>query len=58
MEQKEFVVMVKPIGSLCNMRCSYCYYLEADNGAAPMQRMSEDVLEALSVIIVKALPEK
>lgn len=46
MEQKEFVVMVKPIGSLCNMRCSYCYYLEADNGAAPMQRMSEDVLEA------------
>ncbi len=24
----QFVVMVKPIGSVCNMRCKYCYYLE------------------------------
>ncbi len=46
MEQREFVVMVKPIGSLCNMRCSYCYYLQADNGRAPMQCMEEDILEA------------
>ena len=26
-----FVVMVKPVGSRCNMRCRYCYYLGADN---------------------------
>ena len=23
-----FTVMVKPVGSRCNMRCTYCYYLE------------------------------
>ena len=22
-----FVVMVKPVGARCNMRCAYCYYL-------------------------------
>lgn len=42
----DFVVMAKPIGSLCNMRCSYCYYLEADNGTAPMIPMTDQVLEA------------
>ena len=24
-------VMAKPIGSLCNLNCSYCYYLEKEN---------------------------
>ena len=24
-------VMAKPIGSLCNLDCSYCYYLEKEN---------------------------
>lgn len=42
----DFVVMAKPVGSLCNMRCSYCYYLEADNGTAPMTPMTDQVLEA------------
>lgn len=23
-------VMLKPAGSLCNLRCKYCYYLEKD----------------------------
>ena len=27
MEKKDFAVMVKPVGSRCNMRCTYCYYL-------------------------------
>ncbi len=40
----DFVVMAKPAGSLCNMRCSYCYYLHADNGSAPMH-MDDEVLE-------------
>ena len=39
-------MMAKPTGSACNMRCSYCYYLEADNGTAPMVPMSDLVLEA------------
>ena len=25
---RPFVVMAKPVGSRCNMRCAYCYYLE------------------------------
>ena len=45
-KKADFVVMAKPVGSLCNMRCSYCYYLEADNGMAPMVPMTDRVLEA------------
>lgn len=26
-----FFVMAKPVGSLCNLNCSYCYYLEKEN---------------------------
>jgi len=26
-----FIVMAKPVGSACNMRCSYCYYLGKDS---------------------------
>ena len=40
----DFVVMVKPVGSLCNMQCDYCYYLNADNGSAP-PHMSDEILE-------------
>ena len=27
-ERRGFTSMVKPVGSLCNMRCKYCYYLD------------------------------
>ncbi len=27
-EKQPFVVMVKPVGSRCNMNCRYCYYLK------------------------------
>lgn len=27
-ERRGFTTMVKPVGSLCNMRCKYCYYLD------------------------------
>ncbi|MCL2489233.1 MAG: anaerobic sulfatase maturase [Propionibacteriaceae bacterium] len=38
-----FSVMAKPVGSTCNLRCTYCYYL-ATPTMAP--RMSDAVLEA------------
>jgi serine-type anaerobic sulfatase-maturating enzyme len=42
-----FHAMVKPIGSLCNLDCTYCYYLHKDGllhqPRAP--RMSDEVLE-------------
>lgn len=43
-----FSTMAKPIGSACNLRCNYCYYLEKDrlHSPAPHQRaMSFQLLE-------------
>ena len=42
-----FTVMVKPVGSHCNLRCSYCYYLETERPTAPLQqaRMTDELLE-------------
>ncbi len=43
-----FNMMIKPAGSLCNLDCSYCYYLdkaEIYGGREPV--MSDDMLETL-----------
>lgn len=44
-------VMAKPIGSLCNLSCKYCYYLEKGNlyASQPLHKeflMSDQTLEA------------
>ncbi len=44
---RAFNTMTKPIGSLCNLNCTYCYYLEK-MALFPSQknwRMSDEVLE-------------
>ncbi|MBR6322672.1 MAG: hypothetical protein IKR59_07365, partial [Lachnospiraceae bacterium] len=28
-KSRGFAVMAKPVGSVCNLRCRYCYYLDA-----------------------------
>ena len=40
-------VMLKPAGSLCNLRCRYCYYLEKGRlyEHADSQVMSDALLE-------------
>lgn len=42
-------VLVKPSGPDCNMRCTYCFYLEKSElfSSTKVHRMSEEVLEAM-----------
>ena len=43
MSHQPFSVMAKPVGSTCNLRCTYCYYLPTPRlGPA---RMSDEILE-------------
>jgi uncharacterized protein len=48
--QRRFHVMVKPVGSACNLDCAYCFYLGKEslpNGPGA-GRMSDEVLEELT----------
>ncbi|NNM06274.1 MAG: anaerobic sulfatase maturase, partial [Gemmatimonadetes bacterium] len=50
-----FHVMIKPRGSICNLDCSYCYYLSKEDlypGSA--FRMSEDTLEGFTRDYIRA----
>jgi uncharacterized protein len=46
--RKPFHVMTKPIGPLCNLDCSYCFYLEKEKlfPSGTNFKMTDDVLEA------------
>ena len=57
-EHKPFVVMAKPVGSRCNMRCRYCYYLEKGQYSAheKQSRMSFKLLEKLIRQTIEASP--
>ena len=37
--------MLKPVGSSCNMACSYCYYL--NNEVSDRKKMTTDRLEKI-----------
>jgi len=51
---RPFSVMVKPVGSLCNLRCTYCYYLPKPRLGPP--RMTDATLEALIAGQIHASP--
>ena len=53
-----FHVMTKPVGSLCNLNCSYCFYLEKAHLYPDTKkfRMSPEVLEAYVRDYIAAQP--
>ena len=57
-EKKPIVVMVKPVGSRCNMHCAYCYYLEKGRFSthATQTVMDMDLLEKMIKETVEASP--
>lgn len=57
-EKQPFVVMAKPVGSRCNMRCAYCYYLDKGQYSThrKQSRMSYGLLERLVRQTIEASP--
>ena len=43
-----FHIMTKPMGAICNLDCTYCYYLEKEKlyPGTKSFRMADDVLES------------
>ena len=57
---REFQVMVKPIGAVCNLDCSYCYYLRKRDlyPEAAALRMADDLLERYIIQHIAASPRE
>ena len=53
-------VMTKPVGSQCNLNCSYCYYLEKEKLYQNRKKyeMSDEVLEKFIESYIQAQPVK
>ncbi len=52
-------VIAKPIGPICNLRCSYCFYLEKENlyALGEQWRMSDKTLEEYVRQYIQAQPD-
>ncbi|MBI2818053.1 MAG: anaerobic sulfatase maturase [Acidobacteria bacterium] len=57
---REFQIMVKPIGPVCNLDCHYCYYLEKTElyPKGESYRMPNNVLESYIVQHIAASPKE
>ncbi len=55
---REFQVMVKPVGAVCNLDCTYCYYLKKQElyPEKASYRMADDLLEDYIVQHIEACP--
>jgi uncharacterized protein len=56
---REFQVFAKPIGSICNLDCHYCYYLKKEHlyPKGESFRMPNEILEEYIVQHIDASPE-
>ncbi len=57
---RDFQVMVKPIAAVCNLDCTYCYYLEKKDlyPKAKLFRMADDLLESYISQHIAASPSE
>jgi uncharacterized protein len=57
-DNNPFVVMAKPVGPVCNLECSYCYYLDTNHFYARPHRflMSDTLLETYICQYISASP--
>jgi len=58
---KPFHIMAKPHGPICNLNCTYCYYLEKENlytGSGREFRMADDVLDAYIRQYIQSQPDE
>ena len=55
---REFLVMAKPTGAICNLDCRYCYYLKKERlyPEGEVFRMPEELLERYIVQYIEASP--
>ena len=54
---REFQIFVKPLGSICNLSCHYCYYLKKEDlYPHGTFRMSDDILEKYIVGHIETSP--
>ena len=56
---REFQILVKPIGPVCNLDCRYCYYLQKTElyPKGESFRMADDLLESYIVQHIEACPK-
>jgi uncharacterized protein len=57
---RPYQIFAKPIGSLCNLSCDYCYYLKKQSLYPDEDsfRMADDVLEEFIVQHIEACPDQ
>lgn len=57
---REFQVMAKPVGAVCNLDCGYCYYLVKKDlyPKRTSHRMADDLLEEYIVQHIEACPTR
>ncbi len=57
---REFQIMVKTIGAICNLDCHYCYYLKKENlyPKGTQFRLSDETLERYIVQHIQATPKE
>ena len=56
---REFQIFAKPVGSICNLDCQYCYYLEKEKlyKSNKPHQMSDDLLELYIIQHIQASTE-